>query len=56
MEESGRGLNMRVQAAGTEPDPTVSPAVAAHLTPHVTQNLTRPRRSAIDSRTARHDS
>lgn len=26
-----RGLNVRVQAAGTEPDPTVSPAVAAHL-------------------------
>jgi hypothetical protein len=26
-----RRLNVRVQAAGTEPDPTVSPAVAAHL-------------------------
>ena len=27
-----RGLNVRVDSAGTEPDPTVSPAVAAHLT------------------------
>jgi arsenate reductase len=26
-----RGLNVRVESAGTEPDPTVSPAVAAHL-------------------------
>jgi protein-tyrosine-phosphatase len=27
-----RGLNVRVESAGTDPDPTVSPAVAAHLT------------------------
>jgi hypothetical protein len=27
-----RGLNVRVDSAGTEPDPAVSPAVAAHLT------------------------
>jgi len=27
-----RGLNVRVESAGTEPDPTVAPAVAAHLT------------------------
>src|SRR5687768_7810131 len=27
-----RGLNVRVESAGTEPDPKVSPAVAAHLT------------------------
>ena len=26
-----RGLNVRVETAGTDPDPTVSPAVAAHL-------------------------
>jgi len=26
-----RGLNVRVTSAGTEPDPTVAPAVAAHL-------------------------
>jgi arsenate reductase (thioredoxin) len=26
-----RGLNVRVESAGTDPDPTVSPAVAAHL-------------------------
>jgi arsenate reductase len=26
-----RGLDVRVTSAGTEPDPTVSPAVAAHL-------------------------
>jgi protein-tyrosine-phosphatase len=26
-----RGLNVRVESAGTEPDPTVSSAVAAHL-------------------------
>jgi protein-tyrosine-phosphatase len=26
-----RGLNVRVESAGTEPDPAVSPAVAAHL-------------------------
>jgi protein-tyrosine-phosphatase len=26
-----RGLNVHVEAAGTEPDATVSPAVAAHL-------------------------
>ena len=26
-----RGLNVHVASAGTEPDPTVSPAVAAHL-------------------------
>jgi arsenate reductase (thioredoxin) len=26
-----RGLNVRVESAGTEPDATVSPAVAAHL-------------------------
>lgn len=26
-----RGLNVRVDSAGTEPDPTVSPAVASHL-------------------------
>ena len=26
-----RGLNVRVESAGTEPDPEVSPAVAAHL-------------------------
>lgn len=26
-----RGLNVRVDCAGTEPDPAVSPAVAAHL-------------------------
>ena len=26
-----RGLNVRVDSAGTDPDPTVSPAVAAHL-------------------------
>ena len=26
-----RGLNMRIESAGTDPDPTVSPAVAAHL-------------------------
>jgi arsenate reductase (thioredoxin) len=26
-----RGLNVRVASAGTDPDPTVSPAVAAHL-------------------------
>ena len=26
-----RGLNLRVESAGTDPDPTVSPAVAAHL-------------------------
>lgn len=29
-----RGLNVRVESAGTEPDATVSPAVAAHLTRH----------------------
>ena len=27
-----RGLNVRVESAGTEPDPAVSPAVATHLT------------------------
>ena len=27
-----RGLNVRVESAGTEPDPAVAPAVAAHLT------------------------
>ena len=27
-----RGLNVRVESAGTEPDPTVAPAVADHLT------------------------
>lgn len=27
-----RGLNVRVESAGTEPDATVSPAIAAHLT------------------------
>jgi arsenate reductase (thioredoxin) len=27
-----RGLNVRVESAGTEPDATVAPAVAAHLT------------------------
>jgi protein-tyrosine-phosphatase len=27
-----RGLNVRVESAGTEPDPAVSAAVAAHLT------------------------
>jgi anti-sigma-K factor RskA len=26
-----RGLNVRVESAGTDPDPTVSPVVAAHL-------------------------
>ena len=26
-----RGLDVRVESAGTDPDPTVSPAVAAHL-------------------------
>jgi len=26
-----RGLNVRVESAGTDPDPAVSPAVAAHL-------------------------
>jgi arsenate reductase (thioredoxin) len=26
-----RGLNVRVESAGTEPDPTVAPAVVAHL-------------------------
>ena len=26
-----RGLNVHVESAGTDPDPTVSPAVAAHL-------------------------
>ena len=26
-----RGLNVRVESAGTDPDPTVAPAVAAHL-------------------------
>ena len=26
-----RGLNVRVESAGTDPDPVVSPAVAAHL-------------------------
>jgi arsenate reductase (thioredoxin) len=26
-----RGLNVRVESGGTDPDPTVSPAVAAHL-------------------------
>jgi protein-tyrosine-phosphatase len=26
-----RGLNVRVESAGIDPDPTVSPAVAAHL-------------------------
>ena len=26
-----RGLNVRVESAGTDPDPTVSPAVVAHL-------------------------
>jgi arsenate reductase (thioredoxin) len=26
-----RGLNVRVESAGTDPDPTVSPAVTAHL-------------------------
>lgn len=26
-----RGLNVRVESAGTDPDPTVSPAVATHL-------------------------
>ena len=26
-----RGLNVHVESAGTEPDATVSPAVAAHL-------------------------
>jgi protein-tyrosine-phosphatase len=26
-----RGLNVRVESAGTDPDPTVSPTVAAHL-------------------------
>ena len=26
-----RGLHVRVESAGTDPDPTVSPAVAAHL-------------------------
>src|SRR5690348_7588469 len=29
-----RGLNVRVESAGTEPDPAVSAAVAAHLTKH----------------------
>jgi protein-tyrosine-phosphatase len=27
-----RGLNVRVDAVGTEPDPTVAPVVASHLT------------------------
>ena len=26
-----RGLNVRVESAGTDPDPTVAPAIAAHL-------------------------
>ena len=29
-----RGLNVRVESAGTDPDPAVSPVVAAHLKRH----------------------
>ena len=29
-----RGLNVRVESGGTDPDPTVAPAVAAHLKQH----------------------
>jgi arsenate reductase len=40
-----RGLNVRVDAAGTEPDPAVGPAVASHLTKNgYTVPVTKPRR------------
>jgi len=40
-----RGLNVRVQPAGTDPDPTVSPAVAAHLERQgYSAPVTRPRK------------
>ena len=44
-----RGLNVRVESAGTEPDPAVSPAVAAHLTRQgYTVPVAKPRKVTTD--------
>jgi len=44
-----RGLNVRVLAAGTDPDPEVAPRVARHLTSQgLTVPITKPRRVTAD--------
>jgi protein-tyrosine-phosphatase len=44
-----RGLNVRVESAGTEPDAAVAPAVAAHLTRNgYPIPVTRPRQVTAD--------
>ena len=44
-----RGLNVRVDSAGTEPDPSVSSAVAAHLTRQgYTVPIARPRKATAE--------
>lgn len=44
-----RGLNVRVEAAGTDPDPAVSPAVAAHLTRQgYTVPVAKPRKATTE--------
>ena len=42
-------MNVRVESAGTEPDPTVPPAVAAHLTRQgYSIPVTKPRNATTD--------